>query len=112
MPQRRVSLSPRVDYQLNPNNTLIFRYGFLRSDIQDAGIGSFNLVERGYHVQNTEQHVQISETAVLGSNAVNETRFQFMRTEFSTIANSMSPAILVAGSFNGGASPACFSSIS
>src|SRR6267378_2136893 len=56
MPQRRVSLSPRVDYQLNANNTLIFRYGFLRSDLRDAGIGSFNLVERGYHVQNTEQH--------------------------------------------------------
>ena len=102
IPQRRVSLSPRVDYQLNPNNTLIFRYGFLRSDVQDAGIGSFNLVERGYHVQNTEQHVQISETAVLGSSAVNETRFQFMQIESSTIANSMSPAILVAGSFNGG----------
>ena len=30
MPQRRVSLSPRVDYQLNANNTLIVRYGFLR----------------------------------------------------------------------------------
>ena len=102
MPQRRVSLSPRVDYQLNANNTLIFRYGFLRSDLRDAGIGSFNLVERGYHVQNTEQHVQISETAVLGGSAVNETRFQFMRTESSTMANSMSPAILVAGSFNGG----------
>jgi hypothetical protein len=102
IPQRRVNVSPRVDYQLNPNNTLIFRYGFLRSDIQDAGIGSFNLVERGYHVQNTEQHVQISETAVLGSSAVNETRFQFMRIETSTIANSMSPAILVAGSFSGG----------
>jgi hypothetical protein len=102
MPQRRVSLSPRVDYQLNPNNTLIFRYGFLRSDLQDAGIGSFNLVSRGYHVENTEQHVQISETAVLGSSVVNETRFQFMRSENSSIANSMSPAIQVAGSFNGG----------
>lgn len=102
IPQRRVSLSPRVDYQLSPNNTLILRYGFLGSDVQNAGIGSFNLVERGYHVQNTEEHVQISDTAVLGASAVNEARFQFFRTESSTIANSMSPAILVAGSFNGG----------
>ena len=102
MPQRRVSLSPRVDYQLNANNTLIVRYGFLRSDLQDAGIGSFNLVSRGYHLDNREQHVQISETAVLGGSAVNELRFQFMRTDTSTIANTAGPAILVAGSFNGG----------
>jgi hypothetical protein len=102
IPQRRVSLSPRVDYQLSPNNTLILRYGFLRADLRDAGIGSFNLVERGYHVQNTEEHVQISDTAVLGSSVVNEARFQFIRFDSSTIANSMSPAILVAGSFNGG----------
>ena len=39
---------------------------------------------------------------MLGSSAVNEMRFQFMRAESSQIANSMSPAILVAGSFNGG----------
>jgi len=47
---------------------------------------------------------------VLGSSAVNEPRFQFMRTESSQIANSMSPAILVAGSFNGGGAQVGYSS--
>jgi hypothetical protein len=102
VPQRRVSVSPRIDYQLNTNNTLTARYAFTRADVRDSGIGSFNLVSRGYHSLNTSQTAQITETAVLGTNVVNETRFQFFRVESSTLANNMSPAIQVMGSFNGG----------
>jgi hypothetical protein len=71
----RTVLSPRVDYQLNANNTLVFRYAFNRDDIQNLGIGSFNLVSRGYHGDNRSQTVQVTETAVLGASVVNETRF-------------------------------------
>jgi Carboxypeptidase regulatory-like domain len=101
-PQRRVGVNPRIDYQLNPTNTLIVRYGFTRSDIRDAGIGGFNLVSRGYHTENINQSVQITETAVLSASVINETRFQFFHVDAETIANSLSPAIQVLGSFNGG----------
>src|SRR3989449_2400728 len=37
--QRRFGINPRIDYQLNPKNTLTVRYGFTRADIQGAGIG-------------------------------------------------------------------------
>jgi len=100
-PQLRVRLTPRVDYQLNQNNTLMFRYGVSYLDIQDAGIGSFDLISRGYHSQTTNQTVQATETAVLGT-SVNETRFQYYRNALNTAANNSSPAILVLGSFNGG----------
>src|SRR5207248_9996046 len=39
--QQRFGINPRIDYQLNPKNTLTARYGFTRSDIQDAGIDRF-----------------------------------------------------------------------
>src|SRR5947208_11017826 len=102
VPQRRVRVSPRVDYQLTPNNTLSFRYGYSHSDIQDSGIGSFNLISRGYHNQNDHQHLQASETAVIGSHVVNEVRFQYFRSNMENLANSLTPAIQVLGSFNGG----------
>jgi hypothetical protein len=102
-PQLRVAVTPRLDYQLNPNNTLMFRYGFTHLDIMDAGIGSFDLVSRGYHNQMNNQTAQVSETAVLGA-LVNETRFQYFRTAQNTTANSASPALLVLGAFNGGGS--------
>jgi Carboxypeptidase regulatory-like domain len=102
-PQHFTRLNPRVDYQLNDHNTLVFSYDATRSDIRDAGIGGFNLVSRGYHVQYTDQTAQVTETAVLGA-AVNETRFQYYRTASFIIANSFSPEIQVLGSFNGGGS--------
>ena len=102
-PQRFTRLNPRVDYQLNSNNTLMFVYEFRRSDIQDAGIGGFNLSSRGYHAQYTDQTVQVTETAVLGT-SVNETRFQYYRSANEMIANSLSPQIHVSGSFNSGGS--------
>jgi len=103
VPGRYTRVSPRVDYQVNDNNTLMFRYGVTHSDVQDYGIGGFDLLSRGNHFQFTNQTVQAADTAVLGT-AVNETRFQYYRAANQTIANSTGPAILVLGSFNGGAS--------
>jgi hypothetical protein len=53
------------------------RYSYVPSDIGDAGVGSFNLVSRAYDAKTTSQTAQITETALLGSSTVNETRFQF-----------------------------------
>ena len=102
-PQRFTRLNPRVDYQLNPNNTLVIAYDFTHSDIRDGGIGGFNLISQGDHVSYTDQTVQFTETAVLGRN-INETRFQFFRTANQTIPNSFSPELQVLGSFIGGGS--------
>ena len=100
-PQRRTQISPRADYQLNPNNTLTFRYMFLRNDVDDAGIGSFDLASRGYRIGNTNHSVQATETAVFGA-SVNETRFQYNRSFTETAPNLESAAIQVLGSVNEG----------
>ena len=71
-PGRYTNISPRIDYQLSENNTLMFRYGVSHSDVQDNGIGGFDLVSRGYHSQFTNQTVQVAETVLIGK-AVNET---------------------------------------
>jgi carboxypeptidase family protein len=101
--QRRTRVSPRIDYQLNGNNTLTFRYDYARSDIQGAGIGGFNLISRGYHVHTSPQTVQAIETTVHGS-TVNETRFQYHHHPTEMWPNSVSPELHVLGSFNGGGS--------
>src|SRR6202521_216693 len=102
-PQRFTRINPRIDYQLNQNNTLTVAYDFTHSDARDAGIGAFNLISQGYHVRYTDQTVQLTETAVIGKN-VNETRFQYYRTAMQTMANDLSPEIRVLGSFIGGGS--------
>jgi hypothetical protein len=102
-PGRFTRATPRIDYRLNENNTLSFRYGFTHSDARDAGIGGFDIISRGYHNQFTNQTVQIAETAVQGT-SVNETRFQYFRSASRMLANSDSPEVQVLGAFNGGGS--------
>jgi hypothetical protein len=110
-PQRRVRVSPRIDYQLSKNNTLSVRYAFTRADITGANIGGFNLddaniaglnqTNRGENTKNNFQTVQATETAVLGQ-TINETRFQYFRE--SQVINPIltTPAVLVLGSFQAG----------
>ena len=104
-PGRYTNVSPRVDYQISENNTLMFRYGITHSDVRDNGIGGFNLTSEGYHSQFTNTTVQAADTVLIGT-AVNETRFQFFRSASQSLANSSDPALQVLQSFNGGGSPA------
>jgi hypothetical protein len=100
-PGRYTNVSPRIDYQVSPNNTLMFRYGITHSDVRDNGIGGFDMASRGYHTQFTNQTVQAADTVVMGT-AVNETRFQYYRSATQAIANSTGADIQVLQSFNGG----------
>jgi hypothetical protein len=101
-PQNRLRISPRVDYQLNQNNTLTIRYGYTRNDAQDQGIGTTALLTRGYQSLGTDQTVQLVETAVLSTKVINETHFQLYHTDSVETANSMAPGLIVSGAFSGG----------
>ena len=99
--QRRTQVNPRVDYQISENNTLTVRDQFAKSEVQNAGIGSFDLLSRAYRTPTTNQTLQVTDTSVWGA-AVNDLRFQFDRVSAETIPNLQSPMIQVLNSFNGG----------
>lgn len=84
-PQTRTNFSPRLDYQINSNNTLIARYQFTRASADNEGVGNFALASQAYSQRNTENTFQLTETAVLGPHTINETRFQFSRSDLSNI---------------------------
>ena len=102
--QRRVMVSPRVDYQLTSADTISLRYSFINSSVRGAGVGGFDDVSRGYHLHNRFHTVQFSNTLVLGR-AINETRFQYFHRERQTEPDQSGPAIQVFGALtSGGAS--------
>jgi len=101
-PQKRFGINPRLDYQLNEKHTLVARYNFNHSDIQDSGIGSFNLRSRAFETKGTSHTLQLTETAVINTTTINETRFQLLRATSETIPNSSDAALFVLGAFNGG----------
>lgn len=102
-PSRRTTFSPRIDYQLNPTNTLVGRYTYTRFT-RVTGVGGFSLASRAYDASQTEQSVQLTETAVLSKTIVNETRFQFQRSRNEQNADNSTPTIQVQDAFTGGGS--------
>jgi hypothetical protein len=104
-PQHRTTYSPRIDYQLTPNVTLMARYTFTQSEQLNNGVGQLNLLSQATNSDMNMHSVQLTETQIIGAKAVNETRFQFFRQDTSRGAPFLGPTINVAGSFVGGGSP-------
>ena len=101
-PQTRLFLTPRIDYQLSPKVTLVGRYTYSRSESENQGIGQFNLAQRAYDSQDRDHGVQLTETAVLSSKAINETRFQYMRSRLGQTGDNSIPTLSVLDSFTSG----------
>ncbi|HEY6804396.1 MAG TPA: TonB-dependent receptor [Pyrinomonadaceae bacterium] len=104
VPRRNTSFSPRLDYAINTNNTLIARYNYFRFRTEDQGVGGFNLPERGFDVVSTNQNIQLTETAVLNPTTINEVKFQYSRNRNENIGNNLVPSLNVNSAFNSGGS--------
>jgi hypothetical protein len=104
-PQTRMTISPRVDYAINDKNTLVFRYQDTRIALDKEGITGFNLPSQAFNTKTTENSVQATETAVLNTKAVNETRFQFQHSSNAYTGANSTPTLNVVGSFVSGGAP-------
>ena len=103
VPNRRTSFSPRVDFQINPNHTVVSRYSFSKNQ-RIGGVGGFNLPELQYDIENSEHNFQLTETAIINKTIVNETRFQFEHSKNHSDGDNSVPTIQVLDSFTGGGS--------
>ena len=90
-PQSRLDFSPRLDFQLGEKNTLTVRYMLDRRVDTNSGVSQFALQSQAYNVTNYENTLQLVDTQVLSANAVNETRFQYVRDRDSQSAQAWIP---------------------
>jgi len=102
VPRRNMFFSPRFDYAINAGNTLIVRYNYNRTRVENQGIGGFTLPERAYDTLSTNQNVQLTETAILNPTTVNETRFQYSFGRFEQDGSNEIPGLEVSGAFSSG----------
>jgi hypothetical protein len=104
-PRTRINLSPRLDYQVSPGNTLSVRYQYWRnSEKDDIGNSGFNLVQQAVNSINAENTLQVTDTQTIGPSIINEVRFQFIRETENGTPATIAPAISVPGAFVGGGS--------
>jgi hypothetical protein len=103
-PKRNTYFSPRFDYAINPNHTLVIRYNYNRFRFDDQGLGGFNLPERAFDSVSVNQNLQLTETAILNPTTINETRFQYTHNNVEQTGDNGVPALDVSGSFGSGGS--------
>ena len=104
-PRKRFNLTPRVDYQLTPTNTLTIRYQYVQRTEDNDGVGGTGpvaLTSQAYNYTTRENTIQAVDTQQFGPKVVNETRFEYERDTSSSIALNSSPALNVLGIFLGG----------
>ncbi|HEX5708107.1 MAG TPA: carboxypeptidase regulatory-like domain-containing protein [Pyrinomonadaceae bacterium] len=103
-PRRQFSVSPRVDYALGQNHTLVARYNFFSEERENLGVSVFSLPERAFDQSVRSHTLQLTETSILNKSTINETRFQFIRNRREQDAAATGVAVNVLEAFfSGGA---------
>jgi Carboxypeptidase regulatory-like domain len=104
-PSSFMVIAPRLDYALSANNTLTVRVEERLNSAQDQGLGGTKLAapysQLAYNSTGNGQNVMVTESSILNSKVVNETRFQFFRSYNATPGNLL-PQINVSGAFTTG----------
>jgi len=101
-PRTRTNLSPRLDYQLNPNNTLTVRYQYLQNEQINSGVGALVEESQGYNLENAQHLLQVSDTQVLSPRTLDESRFQYVRSHVEQNAVDSAIGIVIPGADVGG----------
>jgi hypothetical protein len=102
-PETHTNFSPRIDLQLGSKHTLTARYQFFRMNTSNSLNGSTSLPSLANSSTTTENSIQLSDSWVLSSHVVNETRFQYNRRTSTNTPSSSDPSIGAPG-FQGGGS--------
>lgn len=102
VPTRSLSLSPRFDYAINAKNTLVGRYSYSERSTDNRGVGEYSLPSLAFQTSGTDQSISLTETAIMTDSIVNETRFQFSRSQDRRAGDNQIPTLNVSQSFTTG----------
>jgi hypothetical protein len=101
-PATRWDLSPRVDMMLGAKNTLMTRYEYESSSSSVNPTVASALLTTGSDSSSSDQDIQISDTQLISSKVINETRFEYEHSSSNSTPLNTAPAISVQGGFNVG----------
>src|SRR5580700_5453884 len=103
-PTTNTRISPRVNYQLTSKITLDARYVYSRSETDNQGVGSpiTDLPSTGATNKGSNQQFFLTETQVVNTSTINESRFQYFRNDSTSVGNDPELNIAVGSAFTQG----------
>ena len=105
-PQRTDTFSVRFDRQFSATNFGHIRDEWSQTHILNSGIAPLVLPDAAFTSDILTNTLQLADTQTLGAHAVNDLRFQYLRTRLRQDPNSTLPSVVVQSSFQNGGSPA------
>lgn len=101
-PRVLTSATPRMDYQVTPNNMLTARYHYHDRSEANEGVDTQFLPSQAYRLQLRHHLLQLSDTQIVSPRVINETRFQFLHFHNLETPQDLSPTLQVLGAFTSG----------
>ncbi|MCI0485990.1 MAG: TonB-dependent receptor [Blastocatellia bacterium] len=101
-PLRRFNFSARAEHALGKSHTMRAEYQRNTNRRENLGVGDFDLAERAYSTDLTENLFRLSDSGAIGKRLVSEFRFQARWQETRIDSLSQAPSILVLNAFNSG----------
>jgi len=101
-PADRWDISPRVDTMLGAKNTLTVRYQYESGTSNVKPTVDSAILNTGSNSYSNEQEIQISETQLISSKVINETRFEYQHSSSHSTPLNTNPSLSVTGAFSVG----------
>lgn len=101
-PSRRLNISTRIEHALGKTHTLRSEYQRNANRRENQGVGNFDLAERAFSTDTTEQIFRLSDSGSWGKKLFNEIRFQTTWRNIGIESQSNAPTIRVLDAFTSG----------
>jgi hypothetical protein len=101
-PTNRTSLLARLDHAVTKSHTLKASYQRNGNDLDNLGVGDFDLPSRAYSREQNEDMFRVSFSGPVARNFFNEMRLQLRHQRNESQSLSDAPAVLVLDAFSSG----------
>jgi hypothetical protein len=101
-PNTSTGFTPRIDLQFGAKSTVVLRYSYSNGQQTNGGIGQLSLPSQAFNSSSVSQLFQASNSQIISSKIVNDTRFQYIRSRTNQTPQSTAPTIVVQGASTDG----------
>ena len=101
-PGRRTNINARFDQSINAAHLMKFSYQRSGNALRNLGVGSYDLLERAYQTESSDNILRISENGAVGRRFFSESRLQVRWSDSDTRSAIEAPTVRVLDAFTSG----------
>jgi hypothetical protein len=101
-PSESTNATVGIEHALTNNQTLRLEYRHGENKVENNGVGGFNLPERAYNTDSSNNQLRAQAQGIVGKNMLHEVRLQLYSQQNAQSSLSSAPTIIVLDAFSRG----------